>query len=70
MVRYRDPLVEVKVLGPLQLLDGGRAVDLRGLRQRAVLAVLIIEAGRVVSSDALADLVWDGEPPEQAQTSL
>jgi DNA-binding SARP family transcriptional activator len=62
--------VEIRALGPLQVLLGGRPVDLKGLRQRAVLAVLVIEANRVVSADRLADLVWDGAPPERAQASL
>jgi DNA-binding SARP family transcriptional activator len=62
--------MEIRVLGPLQVVHPTGPVPLKGLRQRAVLAVLVIEAGRVLSSDQLAELVWDGAPPQQAQVSL
>src|SRR5499427_5496045 len=51
------------VLGPLQVLRAGRAVPLGGPRQRAVLALLLLEANRVVSMDRLAEDVWAGHPP-------
>ncbi|HET6810153.1 MAG TPA: BTAD domain-containing putative transcriptional regulator [Acidimicrobiales bacterium] len=60
-----------RVLGALTVEGpGGRPVDLKGLRQRAVLAVLLSEGGRPLSSEQLADLVWDGEPPPQAAGTL
>jgi len=52
------------VLGPLEVLRSGRAVPLGGPRQRAVLALLLVEANRVVSMDRLAEDVWGGDPPE------
>ena len=63
--------MKFRVLGPMAV-EGprGQPVDLKGLRQRAVLAVLLIEARRVVHSDYLAELVWDGEPPPQAAGTL
>ena len=56
--------VEVGILGPLEVSRAGRAVPLGGPRQRAVLALLLLEAGRVVSMDRLAEGVWAGHPPE------
>src|SRR5215470_12728285 len=58
------------VLGPLQVLRSGRAVPLGGPRQRAVLALLLLEAGRVVSMDRLAEDVWAGHPPEEWANTL
>ena len=48
----------------------GRAVPLGGPRQRAVLALLLLEANRVVSLDRLAEDVWGGHPPEGWVTTL
>src|SRR5436190_22758126 len=55
---------EFGILGPLQVCRAGRAVPLGGPRQRAVLALLLLEANRVVSMDRLAEDVWAGHPPE------
>jgi YVTN family beta-propeller protein len=52
------------VLGPLEVLRSGRAVPLGGPRQRAVLALLLVEANRAVSMDRLGEDVWGGDPPE------
>ena len=42
------------ILGPLEVLRSGRAVPLGGPRQRAMLALLLVEANRAVSMDRLA----------------
>jgi DNA-binding SARP family transcriptional activator len=52
------------ILGPLEVLDDGRVLDLGGQKQRVLLAALLLEANRVVSTDRLIDVVWEGEPPE------
>ena len=61
---------EFGILGPLEVSRGGRAVPLGGPRQRAVLALLLLEANRVVSMDRLAEDVWGGDPPEGGVTTL
>ena len=58
------------MLGPFEVVDGGRAVDLGAAKQRALLALLLLETGKVVSSDRLADLLWNGDPPAQATGTL
>ena len=58
------------ILGPLEVSRAGRAVPLGGPRQRAVLALLLVEANRVVSMDRLAEDVWAGHPPEGWVTTL
>jgi DNA-binding SARP family transcriptional activator len=53
-----DPgLAEFGILGPVQVVLSGRAVPLGGPRQRAVLALLLLEADRVVSIYWLAEEV-------------
>ncbi len=58
------------VLGQLQVRRDGIALDLGGPRQRAVLARLLIDVGRVVSSDALIDAVWGERPPATGLKTL
>jgi DNA-binding SARP family transcriptional activator len=61
---------EFGILGPLQVSIAGRTVALGGPRQRAVLALLLLEANRVVSMDRLAEDVWVGHPPAGWATTL
>jgi YVTN family beta-propeller protein len=58
------------ILGPLEVRRSGQVVPLGGPRQRAVLALLLLEANRVVSMDRLAEDVWGGDPPEGWATTL
>jgi DNA-binding SARP family transcriptional activator len=61
---------EFKVLGPLEAYDEAGPLLLGGQKQRAVLALLLLEAGRVVSQDRLIDALWGETPPRTAVTSL
>src|SRR3954452_19706381 len=63
-------LTEFGILGPLEVSRAGRSVPLGGPRQRAVLALLLLEINRVVSMDRLAEEVWAGHPPEGWATTL
>lgn len=58
------------VLGPLQLIAGGTLVPLGAPKQRAVLAMLVINRNRAVSVDSLIDAVWDQHPVPAARTSI
>jgi DNA-binding SARP family transcriptional activator len=62
--------VEFCILGPLDVREGGRSLPLGGPKQRAVLALLVLNAGQVVSADRLIDLVWGEEPPDTVKTIL
>jgi DNA-binding SARP family transcriptional activator len=62
--------VEFRILGPLELRDGDRVVPLGGIRRRAVLALLLLDANRVVSVERLVDGVWGDAPPASALASL
>jgi DNA-binding SARP family transcriptional activator len=64
------PLVEVKLLGPLEVLVDGRVIELRRKKQRALLALLALRSGEVVSTDRLVDALWGETPPKTAVGSL
>src|SRR5215470_9241523 len=61
---------EFGILGPLEVRRSGQAVPVGGPRQRAVLALLLLEANRVVSMDRLAEDLWGGRPPEGWVTTV
>jgi predicted ATPase/DNA-binding SARP family transcriptional activator/tetratricopeptide (TPR) repeat protein len=61
---------ELRFLGPVQAVRAGRDVPLGGPRQRAVLALLALEAGRVVPAGRLVEEVWRGRPPLGAAKTL
>jgi class 3 adenylate cyclase len=63
-------LVEVKLLGPLEVAVDGHRVELRRKKQRALLALLALRAGEVVSIDRLVDELWGETPPKAAVGSL
>ena len=63
-------MLEIRILGPLEVWDGEKAVELGGQRQRAVLALLAIHIGEVVPSDRLITYLWGETPPRTAATSL
>jgi DNA-binding SARP family transcriptional activator/class 3 adenylate cyclase len=63
--------VEFRILGPLEVVDDrGGGVAVGGSRERAVLALLLLSANRVVSSERLADELWGEHPPEGAAHGL
>jgi DNA-binding SARP family transcriptional activator len=67
---YKGHVPEFKILGPLEASDEAGPLLLGGQKQRAVLALLLLEAGRVVSQDRLIDALWGEMPPRTAVTSL
>jgi DNA-binding SARP family transcriptional activator len=62
--------MEFRVLGPLEVVAEGRPLKLAGIKQRALLGILLIEANRVVSYERLIELLWGDEPPETAANVL
>ena len=55
--------MDFRILGPLEVTHEGRAVPVAGARQRELLALLLLEAGRVVSTDRLMDELWGERQP-------
>jgi DNA-binding SARP family transcriptional activator len=62
--------MEFRILGPLEVLSDGQALDLGGQKQRALLALLLLEANKPVSRDRLIDALWDEEPTATAQKAI
>ena len=58
------------MLGPREVAAGGRSLGLAGARARAVLAILLVHANQVVSSDRLVEQLWPGHPAGRATDSL
>ena len=56
-------MMEICLLGPLQVSGRCRSTGLPGWRQRAVLAALALNANRVTTHDRLLDAVWGEQPP-------
>ncbi len=62
--------VELRALGPVEAVVGGRLVDLGPPKQRALFALLMSRVGRPVAVDVLLEELWSGAPPPAAMTSL
>src|ERR1043166_3251954 len=58
------------MLGPLQVERDGARVELGAAKQRAVLAILLLNADRVVPGDDLMEQLWAEAPPANAKTAL
>jgi DNA-binding SARP family transcriptional activator len=58
------------ILGPLEVRRGGSLVPVGGPRQRALLALLLCHANRVVSRDQLVDELLGDQPAESAERML
>ncbi len=59
--------MDFRILGPLEVSDGDRAVRLRGGKQRALLALLLVNANRTLAIDRIVDELWGEDVPETAQ---
>src|SRR5438552_3766597 len=62
--------VELGVLGPLEAQRDGNAVVVGGGKPSAVLTLLGLHPGEVVSADALVELLWGEDPPRTAAKAL
>ena len=62
--------MEFRILGPTEVLDGGRRLLLPSGRVRALLALLALHAGDPVSADRLIDELWGEDPPQTARTVI
>src|SRR3954464_8568124 len=63
-------MLEFRILGPLEVADDGELIQLSGQKQRALLALLLLDANRAVSTDRILDALWGEQPPRTAATSL
>ena len=65
MVALAAP-IEYSILGPLEVSTEGRPASLGGVKQRALLAILLLNANQLVSLDRLIDELWGEQPPPNA----
>jgi YVTN family beta-propeller protein len=62
--------MDYRILGPLEVCDGDRRLELGGEKQRALLALLLLHSGEVVQVDRLIDDLWGERPPPGAPKAL
>jgi DNA-binding SARP family transcriptional activator len=62
--------LELRLLGPLELLRDGAPVALGGIKPRMLLATLALHHGRVVSTDQLIEVLWPADPPRSAMANV
>lgn len=62
--------MDFRILGPLEVDEGGRAIPVVGGRQRALLAILLIHANEPVSTDELIDELWGEGAPASPRKGL
>jgi DNA-binding SARP family transcriptional activator len=65
-----DARLEYRLLGPMEVLDGDRLVSVGGGKQLSLLALLLIHANELLSTDRLIDELWGESPPPTAGKSL
>src|SRR3954464_12009856 len=62
--------MEFRILGSIEAVGDEGPRPLGAPKQRALLALLLLNANAVVSRDRLVDALWGAEPPEPAVSSL
>ena len=62
--------MEFRILGSLEILEGATTLSLGPEKQRAVLAVLLLNANQAVSIEKLVDELWGDDPPEKAVKAI
>src|SRR5919201_3367936 len=62
--------MEFRILGPLEVLEDGRPLPLGRLKERTVLAVLLLHPNEFVSRERLIDELWGEAPPPTARKAV
>ena len=62
--------IDVRLLGPFEVAHAGQILHIGSPKQRAVLALLALQAGRVVTAETLCDLIWDEDQPASPAATL
>src|SRR5262245_16343443 len=64
------PVLEFRILGSLEVSEVSDALPLRGARERALLAYLLLHANEIVPADRIIDDIWGDEPPRSVASML
>src|SRR5438094_766196 len=62
----RRAVLDFRILGPLEVRDGDRLIELAGHRQQALLCALLVRANQVVPTERLVDELWGEDAPRTA----
>jgi DNA-binding SARP family transcriptional activator len=62
--------MEFRILGPLEVVDRDRPLRLRGTKQPALLALLLVHANEVVPEERVLEELWGAEPPQSGRAAL
>jgi DNA-binding SARP family transcriptional activator len=62
--------MEFRVLGPLEVVEEDRTLEVGGAKHRTLLAALLLNANRVVSKERLIEALWPGDAPDTAPKVL
>jgi DNA-binding SARP family transcriptional activator/tetratricopeptide (TPR) repeat protein len=63
-------VAQFRILGRVEVQHRGARVDLGRRRERCLLGILLLEAGKAVATERLVDLLWDGAAPESSLSTL
>jgi DNA-binding SARP family transcriptional activator len=62
--------MDFRLLGPLEVFEDNQPLPLGGVKQRSVLAILLMHANELVTTDQLIDEIWGGAPPAKAAKNI
>jgi predicted ATPase/DNA-binding SARP family transcriptional activator len=62
--------LEIRLLGPLEVFDGGRPANVGGGKRQGLLALLALRRGRVVAVDTLIEAVWGEDLPAAPRNAV
>ncbi|MGH8882744.1 MAG: AfsR/SARP family transcriptional regulator, partial [Stackebrandtia sp.] len=62
--------MDIRLLGPVRVLDRGRTLLRARRRERLLLGLLALESGRSIPVNRLIELLWSGEPPKRPRETL
>jgi DNA-binding SARP family transcriptional activator len=62
--------MDFRLLGPLEVVERDRPLELGGAKQRSLLAMLLLQANELVSTDRLIDQLWGATPPATCAKSI
>ena len=63
-------MLRISLLGPIEVREEERLIEIRRRKQRALLAVLALRSGEAVSADRLVDDIWGERAPRTARHAL
>jgi predicted ATPase/DNA-binding SARP family transcriptional activator len=65
-----DHPIEIRLLGPFEVLAGGRPANVSGGKRQGLLALLALRSGRVVGVDSLIDALWEDDLPAAPRNAV